>query len=275
MEKNKPVYFSTGEFAKLCGVKKDTLFHYDHIGILKPDVITDNGYRYYSMNQFFVFDIISMLKNTGTPLKEIKTYIENQDTSYFLDLLGQKQEAIQKQQEELASMQRLIQNLLQRAALAQGVTCGLPLVRQFEEEYFVTVSLSSKEEMTDHQRAKKIHEHKLYCKQHGIREEFPLGSIVLKEHLLAGIYTEDYYFTKLDHQIQSSRLYHKPAGLYAVIYHKGSYETLHESYECLMDFIGQNHYTVTGNACEHELLNYLAVGNSNQYIIQISVPIRA
>ena len=29
-------YFTTGEFAKLWGVKKQTLFHYDDIGIFQP-----------------------------------------------------------------------------------------------------------------------------------------------------------------------------------------------------------------------------------------------
>ena len=31
MEKHR---FKTAEFAALCGVKKDTLLHYDHIGLL-------------------------------------------------------------------------------------------------------------------------------------------------------------------------------------------------------------------------------------------------
>ena len=31
--KNLDSYFTTGEFAKLCKVKKQTLFHYDDIGI--------------------------------------------------------------------------------------------------------------------------------------------------------------------------------------------------------------------------------------------------
>lgn len=30
-------YFTTGEFAKLCHVKKQTLFHYDEIGLLFSD----------------------------------------------------------------------------------------------------------------------------------------------------------------------------------------------------------------------------------------------
>ena len=40
--------FTTGEFAKLCNTTKETLFHYDKIGILKPKFIKRNGYRYYS-----------------------------------------------------------------------------------------------------------------------------------------------------------------------------------------------------------------------------------
>ena len=38
-------YFNTGEFAKLCNVKKQTLFHYDDIGIFSPEIKDHNGYR--------------------------------------------------------------------------------------------------------------------------------------------------------------------------------------------------------------------------------------
>lgn len=31
------IYFTTGDFAKLCEVTKQTLFHYDNIGLLCPN----------------------------------------------------------------------------------------------------------------------------------------------------------------------------------------------------------------------------------------------
>ena len=37
--------YTTGQFADMCGVKKQTLFHYDDIGILKPVLVEENGYR--------------------------------------------------------------------------------------------------------------------------------------------------------------------------------------------------------------------------------------
>ena len=38
MEKQSELYFTTGEFAKILGVKKHTLFHYDEIGLFSPAV---------------------------------------------------------------------------------------------------------------------------------------------------------------------------------------------------------------------------------------------
>ena len=62
MKENNTKYFSTGEFAKLCKVHKKTLFHYDEIGLFKPEKVMNNGYRYYSVYQLEAFNVISTLK---------------------------------------------------------------------------------------------------------------------------------------------------------------------------------------------------------------------
>lgn len=63
--KSKKTYFTTGEFAKIFDVKKQTLFHYDSCGIFKPDIIGENGYRYYSFTQLETFAIIRTLRGFG------------------------------------------------------------------------------------------------------------------------------------------------------------------------------------------------------------------
>ncbi|EGT4207022.1 MerR family DNA-binding transcriptional regulator, partial [Clostridioides difficile] len=45
-------YFTTGEFAKLCGISKQTLIFYDKIGIFSPEYKDKNNYRYYSVYQY-------------------------------------------------------------------------------------------------------------------------------------------------------------------------------------------------------------------------------
>ena len=47
--------FTTGDFASLCNTTRDTLYHYDEIGLLKPERVEPNGYRLYSLTQFKEF----------------------------------------------------------------------------------------------------------------------------------------------------------------------------------------------------------------------------
>ena len=54
--------YSTGEFAKLAGVTLRTIRYYDKIGLLKPTLILDNGYRRYCNKDFFNLKKIIYLK---------------------------------------------------------------------------------------------------------------------------------------------------------------------------------------------------------------------
>ena len=57
-------YLSTGEFASLCRTRKDTLLFYDKEGLLKPRLVSENGYRRYHIGQFYEFDMVAMLKES-------------------------------------------------------------------------------------------------------------------------------------------------------------------------------------------------------------------
>ena len=67
----KKVFLSAGRFAALVGTTKETLFHYDEIGLFVPKRRGTNGYRYYAMDQIETFDVIGMLRELGMPLAEI------------------------------------------------------------------------------------------------------------------------------------------------------------------------------------------------------------
>lgn len=73
-------YFTTGEFSKLCRVKKQTLFHYDEIGLFSPEIKKENGYRYYSYHQFEIFQVISLFKELGYSIKRNKVSNKRKNT---------------------------------------------------------------------------------------------------------------------------------------------------------------------------------------------------
>ena len=112
MEKNLKDYFTTGEFARLCNVKKQTLFHYDDIGILCPELVGDNGYRYYSYMQLEVFYTISMLKELGMPLSDIKKYLDHRSPRAFIDLLEKQQLEVEEKIQDLLWLKRFINTKL-------------------------------------------------------------------------------------------------------------------------------------------------------------------
>ena len=93
--------YKISEFAAMCGISRDTLLYYDKIGILKPSFVAENGYRYYTAGQFCTVDIISILKESGSSLKEIEEYLANPAPSVSLSILKQRLQALKDQEQHL------------------------------------------------------------------------------------------------------------------------------------------------------------------------------
>lgn len=94
---------SIGEFSNICKVSTKTLRYYAEIGLLLPDeIIPENGYRYYSIEQLETMLFINRLKSYNFSLEEIKTILESeelQDEKLYLELTRKKKE-IEKQVQE-------------------------------------------------------------------------------------------------------------------------------------------------------------------------------
>ncbi|BBH23568.1 MerR family transcriptional regulator [Paenibacillus baekrokdamisoli] len=67
------------EVADLVGISVRTLHHYDEIGLLTPDEITDAGYRLYSNVNLELLQQILFFRELGFPLKEIKEIVSSPD----------------------------------------------------------------------------------------------------------------------------------------------------------------------------------------------------
>ena len=95
--KKKKNYLTAGEFAKICGVAKHVLFHYDEIHLFQPAYRDEHGYRYYSYHQYDTFLVITNLKKMGMSLSAIRIYLKQRDPQMFLRLLDEKYADIDSQ----------------------------------------------------------------------------------------------------------------------------------------------------------------------------------
>ncbi len=68
-------FLSIGKVSKQKNISIKSLRYYDEIGILKPAFVNkQTNYRYYTENQLFVLDAISLCLQLGIPLKDLHHY---------------------------------------------------------------------------------------------------------------------------------------------------------------------------------------------------------
>lgn len=268
------LFFRTGEFAALCGVKKDTLLHYDDIGILSPEKVEANGYRLYSLKQLYTFDLITALKRLGMPLQSIKTYLDERSPSSFLSLLMEQQHNLAEERKRLDGMALLLQETIHATKLAQEMIPGSICLEACPAEYYVAIKAPDFAHYDEHQFLLRSRSLLRWARENG-SISLPLGDIVTKAHLTEGSFVEDYYYCRVSPDTASDSVRVKPAGTYAVLYHKGSYETLEQAYETLTHWIIAQGYSIIGDLFEEDLLHYMSISNPQNYVMKISVQIDA
>ena len=101
MKKYLENYFTTGELAKACHVLRKTLLYYDKLGLITPEVIMDNGYRYYKRAQLFLLELVITLRNLDIPLTTIQKYLANRSLANYQKLLNQQQNNIHEEIQRL------------------------------------------------------------------------------------------------------------------------------------------------------------------------------
>lgn len=68
--------YSVGQLARLSGVSVRTLHHYDHIGLLRPAHLAENGYRIYGHREALQLQEILFYRDVGMSLTEIAALLD-------------------------------------------------------------------------------------------------------------------------------------------------------------------------------------------------------
>ncbi len=93
------------EVARLTGVTVRTLHYYDEIGLLKPSLVTEAGYRLYDKDALETLQQILFFRELEFPLGEIKEIMTNPNYK--------KQEALIKHKELLTRKRNRLNKLIQ------------------------------------------------------------------------------------------------------------------------------------------------------------------
>ena len=267
--------FSIGEIAKMHNIAESTLRYYDQIGIFQPKVVDPKSkYRYYTMDQFAQLDIIKFLRNMEIPLSEIKQYIHRRNPAIALELLEKQQQMVIRKQQELTLMKKIIDNkidTIQTGLQAEPFTVSF---KQLPSRTIASIELGAKtsDEMLDYyitslQNDLLSLDYTLFTGD--------IGMSVAKASLLQKKY-QDYnrIFIVLHYPPeQNEHLTKLPAGIYACMYHRGTYEQTEITYERLFEEIATRGYEITGDAVELGIIDLSVAQDDNEYVTEIQIPV--
>ncbi|MBM7644838.1 DNA-binding transcriptional MerR regulator/effector-binding domain-containing protein [Scopulibacillus daqui] len=263
--------FTTGEFADLCGVKKQTLFHYDDIGLLKPEYKNENGYRYYSVQQAEVFSVIEMLKEMGMSLAEIKDFLHFKTPEETIKLLTEKEAMMKKKIAKMQRTQQIIRNKKKQIEEALRLNFDRFTIEKMETEYYVLSENIL--DCSDKEFTKSIMLFIKYTKREELDYGYPIGVLIRQEQVEAGDYWNYSHFYMRVDQSDLAEPFIRKAGKYVIGYHKGSYLTIHETYKKMKTYLCEEGYRICGDSFEEYVIDEVSVSGEDHYVTKIMIQV--
>ena len=268
---NRERYLTTGEFARIAGVKKHTLFHYDEIGLFRPEVTLENGYRCYTFAQLDEFDVISMLRELDMPLRDIGEYLTHRSPDALAALLSEEDRLITERLRRLRNMRRWVRQKAAVLARARGLETGVIALCEVPEQYLLCIAASGQGEMSAAAFAGAVSALYQEGDRRHVKSPYGIGGILPLREVQDGQFERySHLYLLLDDRLTDA--VRRPAGKYLSACHQGGFEELPRLYKRMLAFAQDNGIHLTGSCYEDLLLDELAVPGDSQYLIQILIP---
>ena len=279
MEKEK--LYSIGQVSKICDVSHRMLRYYEEIGLLQPDKIAEpSHYRYYSIQNMRMIQVIRYLVDEGFQLEEIKQMLFTGDMNVlqqlFLQQIDKTRGEIQYYYQRLDSLRAWYALVVEGRAVYrhrnQAITMKYVPERPFffyererdpeekdsdaylETEYF-TMSKRNGHSMVDMGGA-------FHVKFDSIRQR------------MDGTYSHMMLLQTLYPHSKSHDNTVNFGGFLAVAsYHIGSYDTVRESYSRMLKWAERHDFKLRGDCYERHVLDIYSTAHEEYFVTELLLPV--
>ncbi len=265
---NQTKYLTISEFAKMNGVSKHTLYHYDDIQLFSPIHVDDNKYRYYSIDQIETFQTITILKDLGMPLKEIKTFLDQRNPQSVYDVLNDREKDIDYQIQHLKKIKSFIQNNKNSISKYQQTNFNTIEIQEFDERYYLRTDIKNNNE-----KEWAIATNQLIEQTKEI--DFLIAYIQYRKDIEKNIFNNyTNVILLLPHKIKNKDLKTLSKGRYLVAYHKGDFIQIGKTYKKMMTYIQDHHLEIEDEIIEYYVVDNLVTKNPDEYITEINIKLK-
>ena len=269
-------FFTIGQFARLHKINKKTLMWYDEVGIFKPAVVKENGYRYYGYYQSSTLETILLLRELDVPICRIQAFLAHRSSDSLKLLLDEQITELDQKLLRLTSIrQTLVRQSTQISTIMDLDFSSVHIVNNPPE---TLITLHTSRNIPWEQDIRTLVEGVQKYDLPNLHDAM-YGCILPVSSLYAGklddycalflVPAPPYSMTS----VNSRNIHHKPGGKYLQTCYHGSMETLAEQYQELLDYAKKHHLYFWDYAYE-TVLNETSISSTDDYIIRIELPLR-
>jgi effector-binding domain-containing protein len=265
---------SIGDISKLFNISIKTLRYYDKIELFKPiEVNKDNGYRYYSIEQFEQLNTINYLKFLGIPLKDIKNYLEVRNLDHFIDILECQKDIYMKKIEQLKIIINRFDNQIKEIEESKKIKTEQVIIKQIEKRKIISLNEKIKCNSELEISLRKLENIA------NISSSIMIGRVGLTidiNNIKKGVFNNyNSIFILLEEDLNNSYVKTLPKSQYACIYYNGcDHKESSIHYKSILSFLEKNNYQITGDAIERVIINQYKSNNKDDYLTEIQIPVR-
>lgn len=268
--------FLIGELAALFQISADTLRYYDKTNLIKPDIVGDNGYRYYSLRSFFKLSRILFLKDLDIPLDEIKGYMENKNAEKLVRLLHQKQHDLDVKIQSCLNLKSKIQQKLDLLESSKHLS-NVVMIKQLPRRY--ALYMASADFREGHEIKSTLKTYSQYLKSSSWITEGQIYTSVSKAQLDARIFHQFQYIFELPYSDSLSSGPDSPlavleASEYACLLFVGPYSDIDRHYNTLLNWIDFHGMVVAGDSIEMNIVDYDFSDSDEEFVSELQIPVR-
>lgn len=268
--------FQIGDVAKMFHLSPGSLRHYEQAGLLQPEYVDEEtGYRYYSVRQFEVLNTIRYLRALDMPIAQIEDFLKNREIDVIEDKLLKQKELIAKKQRELATIERKIDHRLEQ--LKDALHSELDVIRLKKMPacriVWVKDSLRPKSYLDLEYAIRKLaqdqEESMIFLGKVGIglsREKLLKREFEPYDSIFLILDEEDHYEGEIEQH---------PEEMCACVRFRGSHNEAADQYRKLMNYLEEQKLEVTGFSREITMIDYGITSNTDKFVTEISIPVRA
>jgi len=262
--------FSISDFARFSRVTRDTLLHYDRIGLLSPMSRGENNYRQYSGSQLAVVNVIRTLQQLGMTLEEIKR-LKDQRTPELTDKVLENQiDEIDKKIKDWIRARKLLLTLRKTINSVKSINENKVMIQFLPAEAIILGDLN------DYSQGRTYFD-TLLSFYRSISEKYPeldlnyyVWGNISEERIKKGDWAgadRFYFYNPEGHD-------RRPAALYAVGYMRGGYDQGDALYRRLVEYIDKNGFEICGDAYEEYPLNEVCIKEAENYLMKVMITVR-